>query len=346
MPVTSEDVAARCGVSRHTVNGVLGKRAHLFAPETRRKVEEAARDLGYRPHAGSRALRSGRSRCIALLCDPDWTRTHLPVQLLHGLISAAESVDMHVAVARVQDLTLPERIPLLRESLMADGLLLNYHQPMPELEQLVAATQLPAVWLNVLRECNAVLPDDRLAGHMAAELLLRLGHHPAWVDPWPQELGQWHNHHSRSERLKGFTQAVTAAGLTPRIITPARRLVDGEEHLWFADILRPSDRPTGIVAVDGEAAGGQAVLGAALAGLAVPRDLSVVVVNGKPARAGVRLSTVQLPWLSIASEAVSMLDRLIQRPQSAQPMRLSAPQLIDSDSSVAPPSAGSPKQTS
>ncbi len=340
MPVTTADVARRCGVSRHTVSGVLGARSQCFAEETRRKVEQAAEAMGYRPNAGSRALRSGRSDCIALLCDPDWRRTHLPLPLLHGLVAAAEAEGMHLAITRLPDLALAERVPLLRASLMADGMVLNYNQPLPELDRLVAATRLPAVWINLSQARDAVLPDDQCAGRMAAELLLRAGHRRlAWVDPWPPELGTQPLHHSRNERLSGFRAAVTEAGLEPRVIIPDRCLVAGEEHRWFCEVLRHPDRPSGLVAVDGEQAGGDAVIGAALAGLSVPRDLSVVVINGQYAKAGRLLSTVLLPWEAIADEAVAMLRHKQRRPREENPSRRIQPVLLNPEGSVAPPTA-------
>ena len=54
---TIADVASHAGVSMSTVSYVLsGKRP--ISEETRQRVEEAIRELGYRPHAGARALAS------------------------------------------------------------------------------------------------------------------------------------------------------------------------------------------------------------------------------------------------------------------------------------------------
>lgn len=64
---TSADVARAAGVSRTTVSFVLNDKAGLGIPEsTRRRVLDAARDLGYRPHASARALRAGRSDIVLL----------------------------------------------------------------------------------------------------------------------------------------------------------------------------------------------------------------------------------------------------------------------------------------
>ncbi|MBC7223527.1 MAG: LacI family DNA-binding transcriptional regulator, partial [Anaerolineae bacterium] len=55
--VTSEDVAREAGVSRTTVSFVLNNTPNTnISEETRQRVLEAARNLGYRPDAAARAL--------------------------------------------------------------------------------------------------------------------------------------------------------------------------------------------------------------------------------------------------------------------------------------------------
>lgn len=67
-PVTSEDVAQASGVSRATVSYVLNDvSGRTITPETRGRVLEAARALGYEPNASARALRSGRSEIVVTL---------------------------------------------------------------------------------------------------------------------------------------------------------------------------------------------------------------------------------------------------------------------------------------
>ena len=72
---TSTDVARRAGVSRATVSYVLNGRSDQSIPEpTRRRVLDAAHELGYVPHAASRALRAGRSRLVLLInADVPWS---------------------------------------------------------------------------------------------------------------------------------------------------------------------------------------------------------------------------------------------------------------------------------
>lgn len=64
---TSADVARLAGVSRATVSYVLNNaEAVRISEPTRRKVREAAEELGYVPHAAARSLRAGRTRIVLL----------------------------------------------------------------------------------------------------------------------------------------------------------------------------------------------------------------------------------------------------------------------------------------
>ncbi|ARP68837.1 LacI family transcriptional regulator [Streptomyces pluripotens] len=76
---TSADVARLAGVSRATVSYVLNNtRAVRISEPTRQRVHEAARELGYVPHAAARSLRAGHSRMV-LISAPA-----IPVGPLYG----------------------------------------------------------------------------------------------------------------------------------------------------------------------------------------------------------------------------------------------------------------------
>ncbi|MFK4144785.1 LacI family DNA-binding transcriptional regulator [Streptomyces sp. NPDC004065] len=64
---TSADVARLAGVSRATVSYVLNdSRTVRISEATRRRVREAAEELGYVPHAAARSLRAGHSRLVLM----------------------------------------------------------------------------------------------------------------------------------------------------------------------------------------------------------------------------------------------------------------------------------------
>ena len=70
--ITSLDIADRAGVSQATVSRVLSG-STLVSPETRRRVEEAVRDLNYKVDRHASSLRTQRASTLALLLFEDPT---------------------------------------------------------------------------------------------------------------------------------------------------------------------------------------------------------------------------------------------------------------------------------
>uniref|UniRef100_A0AAU2JX67 LacI family transcriptional regulator n=1 Tax=Streptomyces sp. NBC_00049 TaxID=2903617 RepID=A0AAU2JX67_9ACTN len=76
---TSADVARLAGVSRATVSYVLNNaEAVRISEPTRRRVREAAEELGYVPHAAARSLRAGHTRIVLM------PTSHVPVGPLYS----------------------------------------------------------------------------------------------------------------------------------------------------------------------------------------------------------------------------------------------------------------------
>ena len=96
------DVARHAGVSASTVSYVLsGKRS--ISSDTRDRVLTSIRALGYRPHAGARALAGSRSNVIALVV-PLRSGTYVPIlmQFAVSVVTAARGYD-HDVLLLTQD---------------------------------------------------------------------------------------------------------------------------------------------------------------------------------------------------------------------------------------------------
>src|SRR3984893_12076576 len=67
--ITMRDVAKSSGFSPATVSIVLNNAplARYIAPATKKRIEEAAKKLGYRPNAMARFLRSKRSHSVGVM---------------------------------------------------------------------------------------------------------------------------------------------------------------------------------------------------------------------------------------------------------------------------------------
>lgn len=84
---TSADVARLAGVSRATVSYVLNNNSTVrISDSTRRRVREAAGELGYVPHAAARTLRAGHTRMVLLP-----TTNHAAGPVHHHILRELES---------------------------------------------------------------------------------------------------------------------------------------------------------------------------------------------------------------------------------------------------------------
>jgi len=98
------DVARLAGVSRQTVSNVLNAPERVRAA-TRERVMSAVAELGYRPHASARRLRTGRAATIAARLDPFGGGISGAVldRFLHALTQTAEARGLSVMLYTATD---------------------------------------------------------------------------------------------------------------------------------------------------------------------------------------------------------------------------------------------------
>jgi DNA-binding LacI/PurR family transcriptional regulator len=94
---TVEDVALLASVSRQTVSNVLNTPA-IVRPATRKRVEEAISQLGYRQNASARRLRTQKSSTIGIRLDPlvNGISGSVLDRFLHALTERADVRGMRV----------------------------------------------------------------------------------------------------------------------------------------------------------------------------------------------------------------------------------------------------------
>ena len=176
---TLRDVAERAGVSPQTVSNYLNGR-HVTRPATRERVDRAIRELGYRPNAAARALRSQRARAIAFVFeDPNDLGLHDPLHMefLHGVAAAAHELDYHLTISRTAPgETVPAALRLVREG-RADGLVLRLggldadRDPIRALIDERVPVVLLQQWVNV-RGVFTVSAQEETGAEQAAEHLV------------------------------------------------------------------------------------------------------------------------------------------------------------------------------
>jgi LacI family transcriptional regulator len=299
------DVARAAGVSRATVSNAYLK-PHLLEAGLLAKVLNTAQALGYRPHLGARATRRGRFDCIAFLQDAQPGYSHLARDLLLGIDHALAGQDRYLTFAEVGSERLGSSgTPKVLRSLVADGLLLNFHGDLPpRLADGVAASGLPAIWINRHQPLDAIVPDDRGAGRAAAQHLLELGHRRiAWLGHVNPDSSP--NHSSYTERRQGLRDGIASAGLQLReceIPDPGPR---PGEHPALLRLLQGRQRPTAIVCYGIEA--GWTIGAAWRLGLSLPDDCSLLTFGDEAFNLGREVTTFTIPWMAMGEAAVELV---------------------------------------
>jgi LacI family transcriptional regulator len=342
--VTASDIAAHLGIGKSTVNQVLNGRAEekRISIATRERVQEAARELGYRPNAFARAVGTGRFGCAALI-QPR-SSIYLPHWLLLGLTEELQKHDMTLMLSEAHDTECedPELLPKAVRELAADGLLVNMAGRITStLHEALEGLNTPVLWINSRQEYDAVYPDDILAGRMATKHLLGMGHQRvAYFDTaFAQDREP---HYSRHDRLQGYREAMQTKRLQTRSVQlPV--MPDTIEDMQFdervdvaAQFLAAESRPTAIVAYGLDSA--LPVLQAAeRLGLKVPRDLSLVMCADDINRhIGRPVTTVVTSMKEVGKQSVQMLLRKIEQAEEPMASRAIEPWFFDG-ATCAPP---------
>jgi LacI family transcriptional regulator len=310
---TSADVASRAGVSRTTVSLVLNDRTDSIPETTRRRVIEAARELGYHPDHSARGLAGGRSQTLALVLrqTPEQVAGDaLLAETLRGLATAARSAGFRVLVEPLSpgDATYGELV----RSGRADGAVVS--GPLfddPELADLVAEG-FPIVIQGHVPGASApsVDVDNVASARMAVDHLLELGHRRVACIT-----NAALTYTAAADRLAGYREALAMAGLAAAPELLEAGAFDAESgHRAMTTILNRGRPDAVFVASDVVALGAIGALREA--GLRVPDDVSVVGFDDVPL-AGYfdpPLTSIRVPAHDLGLAAGhALLDRIAGR---------------------------------
>ncbi len=313
--VTSQDVAELAGVSRTTVSFVLNNVPGVrIAEETRRRVLEAARELGYFPHAAARSLVTQRSNLIGfVLCQsPDrvFSDAFLP-EVLRGVGDVARPAGFRVLVESVEDVNKPDAYIQLVWEQRIDGLILS--GPRSDDEQLpkLREDNFPVVLLGQLPGSGfpSVDVDNINGAAKAVEHLINLGHRRIGIitNAPPYYTASAH-------RLEGYRKALLKHGLPFEGVLV--RYGDFTEESGYAAMMELLDLPSPPTAVF--VASDLVAFGALAAiherGLAVPQDIAVVGFDDVRLARYITppLTTVRLPAYELGARAMKILIEMIE----------------------------------
>lgn len=304
------DVATAAGVSVTTVSHILNNVANTrVSDETRARVQDHARRLGYQPNRLARGLRIQRSHMIGLLSEEIATTPHAGRIILgaqdtasaHGLTLVLLNTDR--SKRAVED----GAKSLLHTQV--DGVLYAtmFHREV-EVPATLAATPTVLIDASAGKGIPSVVPDEVSGASVGVGELLRHGHRRIGFLNNQDDIPATHG------RLKGYRESLAASGIPydPELVIQAESEPEGG-YLAARRLLSLPDPPTGWFCYNDRMAMG-AYRAVAEAGLRIPDDVSIVGFDDqKIISEGLfpKLTTVALPHYEMGVWAVETLVSLI-----------------------------------
>lgn len=328
---TSADVALAAGVSRATVSFVLNDKPNSrVSDDTRHRVLEAARLLGYTPNTAARSLASGEAVAGLLVASPASDHGATLARALDLLL--ARTVDDGTDALRHADVSASGAeaaqlwAKLRPEAVLAEAA--RCDEAATEVLRLAGVRALIVHGVEPVAYAPSLVVPQRPFGRVAAEHLLALGHRRlAFLAPVSAATAE-----TAREREAGAREAVDAAGGTLTVVPAAASAATLRDwaHGWRYD----RDAPTAVIAYD-DGIAMAAIRALADAGLRVPDDVSVVGADDHPAGADFlpRLTTAAFDAEALAAE---LLDAYTRMRAGERVERLDAPpvRLIARESAV------------
>ncbi|HVK02736.1 MAG TPA: LacI family DNA-binding transcriptional regulator [Armatimonadaceae bacterium] len=324
---TLRDVAEAAGVSKTTAVFVLNERPNFSIPqETRTRVQNAAKRLGYRRNGLAAALSHGRTGSIGLVVNAPLGHgeTELGASYLLGVILGATQA---ASAARLRLTTIgydgdnpptPDEVTDNR----VDGLIVVGVME-ESFTRAVYDTGFPCVTVGSGYALRRVTADNVGGATQAVEHLIALGHRRiAYASPGLTE--------ADIERRQGWQEAMRRHGL------PSDGLEQDWEPLLERLLARGPDAPTAVFCRNDSYAA-LLIPAARKAGLRVPEDVSVVGFDSGIIAQAMELTSVRNPLPELTVRAVEMLTGLIAGKETETLVTL--PTELNVRRSTAPPAA-------
>lgn len=321
--VTIRDVARKAGVCLATASHALNPNPDStigVSEQTVLRVKAAARNTGYRPHAGARSIRSNRFQNIGFYVARKGVASRPPEEYLVGVFDAAQQRGYRVVLVGLENENQDYRdsVSSVFQQKSLDAIVVaSYHHLSSDIHHVLSDFDLPVVYVNDRYEHNAVWLDDRTGGRIMTEHLIERGSRKI-VFALPQYTrGQQLNrmHCSAADRVAGYRQAMEAAGLVPdvRLIempadhTQNPRILDD----WLVE--GQGGLPDAVFAYDDDLANDVAKM-LIRKQIRVPRDIALAGYNGAYASlsAWCPLTTMRIPSFEMGRAAIEMAIKIIE----------------------------------
>jgi DNA-binding LacI/PurR family transcriptional regulator len=320
--VTITDVAKAAGVSVPTVSRILNDKEYV-AEETRQRVYDAIRTLGYTPHTQARRLRGGASMTLALhhpIESPHELSTVIETSYFTGTAEAASEKEYFINFL-VSQLTPASLLNMYRSS-QIDGIILLQVRMDDWRVNLLRENKHPFVMIGRCADLEGLTfidLDFENAMLRAFDYLIELGHRNIGLLTYPQT---WRENGigPAVRSLEGYKLALYKYGLHGSYREIGLNSVE-EGFEGTHDLLQENPELTAIITVSHLTAAGS-IKALAARGRSVPQDCSVMSIGFGGNFANVvtpSLTTLEWSPYEVSYQATDlMIDKLRQKNQPAQ----------------------------
>ncbi len=310
MAITIKDIAKRAGVSHSTVSRAL-RVNHLVSSETSKRIREIAQEMGYRPSAVARSLKTKRTEVLGVIVsnisDPFFS------EILNGIEASAQAGGYSLFIAASQHDPIKERqiVQTMMEQ-RTDGVIICSSSFSPEHGRQLLSYGFPVVVVNHQGSESfnySIYHDDVDGSSQITRHLISLGHKRIAY------LGNSQSGRTTQDRLHGFLDVMSEADL--EVPDSFIHHVEGGDPILGQKsveyFMRLTPKPTAIVCFNDMLAIG-VLKGCEVAGFRVPEDLSVTGFDNITYSAFTTpcLTTFDQPKFSIGQEAAQLLQDLLQ----------------------------------
>ena len=330
------DVARLAKVSKATASRALSGRGYV-SDETRDRVVAAAAEIGYVVSSNAASLVTGQTRNVGVVI-PHINRWYF-AEVLEGIESALIAAGYDLTLYRLSDDAVARRRVfeyfLVRKRV--DAVIAVGIEPTAHEVSLLHSLRVPVVGLGGPVDGMATISvDDVAVSALATEHLISLGHRQIMhIGNLPNVDPDFNTH---ANRLAGYQQAMTSAGLKPTARSTEFTIAGGYTS-GLAVLADPRHRPTAIVAGSDEVAIG-IIVAARQLGITVPGQLSITGIDGHELAAMFDLTTLAQDPNEQGAKAVGLVMAELLEGHEAQREWRAHPAVLEvRGSTTAPPAS-------
>ena len=206
--ITLKDIAEQTGYTANTISRALKDKDDI-APETRKRIQETARDMGYISDSIAGSLRTGTTRTIAVILG-DISNPHFAIIAREIEANARKHHYSTIILNTDEDAEIEFEAIRSALSRKVDGIILCPTQDNDANLQFLVKQGTPFVLIGrhfPAVDVESVVCDDIKGGRLATEHLIEKGHHQILFLNGPFQIS------SAAERLQGYRSALAKAGI-------------------------------------------------------------------------------------------------------------------------------------